>query len=129
MNPEKQSRFIRLVLLTAAVLLAAFGLYFLFVRFGIGFVCIFNKITTLKCPGCGNTHAVDALLHFRFHEAFRFNYLLPVALFYMAWVYAVSAVSYIKKGKFHYISPFRTLDIAVLAALIVWFVVRNIFHF
>lgn len=128
MKSEKQSRLIRLVFATATALLVLSGLYFLFVRFGVGFICVFNKITKLKCPGCGNTHVVDSLLHFRFREALSFNYLFPVEFFYLLWVYVISAISYLKNGHFNYISPFRPLDIAVLAALVIWVVARNIFH-
>lgn len=128
MKAETQRRLARLVIMTAAAVAVLAGLFFLFVRFGVGFVCVFNKFTNLKCPGCGNTHVADALFHFRFREAFRFNYLFPVEFFYIAWVYVVSSASYLKNGHFNYTPPFRPLDITVLAALVIWVVIRNIFH-
>lgn len=128
MKTQKHIRMFRLLFFTLLAFLVLFGFYFLFVRFKIGFPCVFNSITKLNCPGCGNTRAVVSLLHFHFREALSYNYLFPVELFYIAWVYFFSAASYMKNGRFHYMPPFKPFDIAVLAALIIWFVVRNIFH-
>lgn len=128
MKTQKRNRMLKLILFTALALSVSGVFYFLFVRFKIGFPCLFNSITKLNCPGCGNTRAVVSLLHFHFRKALSFNYLFPLEIFYIGWVYAVSAVNYIKNGRFSYFPPFRPFDIAVLAALIIWFVVRNIFH-
>lgn len=128
MKTQKRNRAFQLILFTLLALSVLFVFYFLFVRFKIGIPCVFNSITKLNCPGCGNTRAVVSLLHFHFREALRYNYLFPLEIFYIGWVYAVSAVSYIKNGRFSYTSPFRPFDISVLAALILWFIVRNIFH-
>lgn len=128
MKTEKEKRIIKLTAVTLAAVIAAAVMGFLFYRFKIGFPCVFNSVTRLKCPGCGNTHAVISLYRFRIREALTYNYLFPVEFFYILWVYFFSARSYIKHGRFNYSSPFKPLDIAVLAAIIIWFIVRNIFH-
>lgn len=37
--------------------------------------CIFYKITGLYCPGCGMSRALNALLHNKIYQSFRFNSL------------------------------------------------------
>ena len=118
-------------IITVAVICAAaaalLGLYyFLYKRFGLGIPCLFNLITGLKCPGCGNTRAVDELLHFHFAEALSYNYMMPAEVLFILYVSIRSAVIYIKTGK-------RTLDtgcepaaVVFLVALIAWWIVRNI---
>lgn len=128
MTTEKRRRYLKLILFTLLALSAFLILYFLFVRFGLGFKCVFNSITKLKCPGCGNTHAVSSLLHFHIKDALAYNYLFPLELFYILWVYFFSAVAYLKNGRFNYSPPFKPFDVAVLAALLIWFVARNLFH-
>ena len=53
---------------------------------GSGFVCPIRKGLGVLCPGCGGTHAMLALLHGRFAQAWQSNalllLLLPVAVLY-----------------------------------------------
>ncbi len=51
--------------------------------------CIFYRLTSLKCPGCGSTRALYALLHLNFKESFMQNpfVLLFVPFFVFAVVY------------------------------------------
>ena len=43
------------------------GIYYCFnVEYGVGLVCIFNKITGLHCSGCGMTRAVVSLMNLDF---------------------------------------------------------------
>lgn len=46
--------------------------------------CLFRKITSLQCPGCGTTRAVYAFLHLNIKEGFSQNIyaavLMPIVL-------------------------------------------------
>ena len=42
--------------------------------------CPFYALTGYKCPGCGTSRAIHAILHFRFADAFRLNPSLIVAI-------------------------------------------------
>lgn len=121
-----RKRYAKLIGCTALALAAGVVLAFFLCSGRFHFFCVFNYLTHLRCPGCGNTRAALSLLRLDFAAAFRFNALFPLEFFYIAWVYSFSAASYIKNGKFRYVSPCGALDIAVLAVILVWFVVRNI---
>ncbi|MCR5487478.1 MAG: DUF2752 domain-containing protein [Lachnospiraceae bacterium] len=63
----------------AAFLLLAAYLYW-FRRTGIGIPCVFRLVTGLKCPGCGITTMLAALVFFDFRGAFQANPFLFVTL-------------------------------------------------
>lgn len=48
--------------------------------------CMFNIVTGLYSPGCGITRAFNALFHFEFYQALRYNALIyiisPMLAFY-----------------------------------------------
>ena len=67
----------RIVLI--AIILAGSALIFIFMPW-LNLhpdACIHRRITGIKCPLCGMTHAVNELLHFRFWKAFQYNQALP----------------------------------------------------
>ena len=42
--------------------------------------CIFKKITTLECPGCGSARSIYSLVHGNFLQAADYNLLLVIML-------------------------------------------------
>ena len=126
---SKKKRFFLAGVLIPLTAAAAAGLAILLMqKTGWGIPCLFNRLTGLRCPGCGNTRAVQLLLSGDAAGAFRQNAMLLPQLGYLAFVYLISAVSYIKTGKFTYRSPCKALDIILLAALLIWFPLRNFLH-
>ena len=128
METDKKEYYRRLrhvFLISLAVLCVAVLLLILSLN-GLRIPCVFNKITGLSCPGCGNTRAVMALFHLDIVKAFSYNLLFPIEFFYIGWVYIFSAFNYIKKKSFSYQTPFKYLDYFVFGAVVVWSVVRNI---
>lgn len=127
MMKTTQKRQIYLIVLTAAILIVGLALYVL-AKIGHPVPCLFHKLTGLQCPGCGNTRAVLALLELDIVGALSYNYLFPVCVFYLCFVYIRCAIAYYRTGKFTYRTPAPAMDIVILALLVIWWVVRNILH-
>lgn len=127
MQPKPiKSQYKLLLMLLAAICLCA--VFFLLAKLGIGIPCLFYQVTGLKCPGCGNSRAAMALLRLDFAAAFSYNYLFPLEFFYLFWVFFYCCRSVIKTGKLQYKPPFLWLDIGILAAVMIWWVVRNLLN-
>lgn len=122
---ERKRRIFHLSLaaLAAAALLLAF--YLLGSR-GIGIPCPFYRITGLQCPGCGNSRAALALMRLDFSAAFAFNALFPLEFSYILWVIFQYCRSYLRNGSLRYNTPSIWVDIIVLAAVLLWWPLRNI---
>ena len=125
----KQNRFSRRhrnLLLLALGALSVAGILVLLAQNGIGIPCLFRKITGLQCPGCGNSRAVLALLRLDVAEALRYNLLFPVEFFYLGWVVFHCCRRYLRGKGFSYTPPLPWLDICILIAVLVWWLVRNL---
>lgn len=110
----------------AGMLCLLAGLY-LAVRYGgLRVPCLFSRLTGLCCPGCGNTRAVFACMRFDFLGALKSNLLFPLEFAYIGWVWISASVNWYRKGKFRYSSPSYWIDLSVLAAILIWGIVRNI---
>lgn len=126
MDRTVKKRVLYLVCFTFLALLGIFLIYLLYRFTGIGFKCPFYTITGFKCAGCGNTHALESLLTFDIVESFSYNYIYPLEMFYILWVYFHSAKSFIKGGKFNYTPHVKAFDIVVLIIIVLWIPLRNI---
>ena len=122
-----QKHRMKLILLSAGIAGIGIILYSL-ARLGIPVPCVFNQLTGLYCPGCGNTRAVLALLRFDFSGMFRHNLLFPAEAGYLIWIYILSARRCLKEGRFSPSSPLPVLDWIVLGMLLILWIVRNILH-
>ena len=81
----------RLFVLIGAPVLAVIGLFYIYafnpVTQKILFVpCPVYFYTGLYCPGCGNTRALHALVHFDFAGMLDYNLLFPFLFFILAWL-------------------------------------------
>lgn len=101
---------------TGAGLLCA-GLFYGYVLIPLG-VCVpcpFHAVTGLRCPGCGITGLCLDLLHGRFSPSYNWGLVLASpAVFWLAW-----------PGRRHGRAEAVTAW-AVLAFLLVWGVLRNL---
>ena len=114
---------VRVYVTVSAVLLA----YYFFVRAsGFGVPCLIKKLTHHNCPGCGNSRAVMALAHFDVRSAVRFNAFIFAEALYAVYVCAYITYRYIKTGRYELVVRPGVLNIIFLAALLIWWVVRNI---
>lgn len=126
MNKLTKTRIICLVSFTLLSLLGIFLLYLIYHFTEIGFKCPVFELTGFKCAGCGNTHALQSLLTFDIIKSFSYNYIYPLEIFYIFWVYVNSARNYLKNGKFNYKPPYQVLDIIILVIVVLWIPLRNI---
>ena len=55
-------------------------------QLGVTFPCAFLEAYGLYCPGCGNTRAFHALMHFDIVGVFQNNILFPWMLFILVWL-------------------------------------------
>lgn len=122
-----QKRWQKLILVSAGIVGIGLLLYIL-ARLGYPVPCLFNKITGLSCPGCGNTRAVLALLRLDFPGMLHHNLLFPLEAGYLLWIYVTSARRYLKNGRFSLATPSPVLDCCFLAMLLIWWILRNILH-
>ncbi|MDC7293521.1 MULTISPECIES: DUF2752 domain-containing protein [unclassified Butyrivibrio] len=122
---DKRKR-LTLVARTIVPLLILFIIYVVvFTGFGIGLPCIFRTITGLKCPGCGMSHALAAMVHGDFGEAAGENVLSVSLLPVLVVFFIFRFIRYINKGK----EDFRIWEIVFLVACLLvcvaFFVLRN----
>lgn len=124
-KPILTRRHRNLLLGAAALALAVAGFYILAQR-GIGIACPFYRLTGLQCPGCGNSRAALALLRLDLPAAFGYNPMFLPEFFYLGWVLLHCSRSYLRSGRFAYKPPALWLDILLLAAILLWWLLRNL---
>ena len=104
---------------TGAGLLCAGLLYgFVLIPLGVRIPCLFYRFTGLRCPGCGVTDLCLALLHGRFIPAYNWGLVLasPALVWLLVRLWKNGAC-----GK-----PEKAVSAALLAFLLIWGVVRNL---
>ena len=112
--------------LALAVMAAA--VYFTFDPSQAGFFprCTFLTLTGYKCPGCGSQRALHALLHGDLASAWRHNAALLVAIPTVA-VYLLGELKRTTWPRYYRAISRPWLVYTILAAIILWWVGRNIF--
>ena len=124
MNKQSLSR-PKILVLAALLIAAGVAAYYGLFRLGFGIPCLFYTLTGLLCPGCGNTRAAFALLRLDFSAAFQYNPLFLVEFFYLAWILFHCSRGFLKGKPFSYKPPLPLLDIAILVAILAWWILRN----
>ncbi len=122
---EQKKRIARLLVGYSLVVVGVAIIYFLSTK-GFRLFCIFNEITGLLCPGCGNTRAALSILRLDFASAFSYNPLCFLEFFFIGWTIIISSINYIKGNGFNYKSPCKIFDLIIMIIVLVWGIVRNI---
>ena len=90
--------------------------------------CPFMWLTGLKCPGCGSLRATHQLLHLHIGEAVRYNALMvlfiPLLLFLV-----VADLFKARFPKLYLASRNPVLSWSILAAILLWWILRNVLNF
>ena len=114
-------------MLAGAGIIGLLGIgYGALVRVGIGLSCPFYTLFGLRCPGCGISRGLAALLSGQIDRFLEYNLLAPLIVFYILWVCFFCAKNYINTAKWAYRSPCKWVDILTLVLVAVWWIVRNI---
>lgn len=88
--------------------------------------CPFYRLTGLKCPGCGSQRALHQLLHFNILSAFKYNALLVVSIPLLAFLFSADLLRE-KCPKYFLASRHPIFSWGVLALIVLWWVLRNVF--
>ncbi len=111
-----------------AALLSAGCAYLIFViKTGIRIPCVFNLITGLKCPGCGITRMFVSLASLDFSAAWGYNPAVLLMLPLIAFFTGKYIYGYIKYGTKGFSKADNAVQIAMVAVLIVFGILRNTF--
>ena len=110
----------------AVLLLSGCALVFIYLKFGVGIPCVFHLITGLQCPGCGTTRMLISLLKLDFRAAWHYNPVVLVMLPFLAYIIIKDTVQWIKSGRTKNSRAENAIEIAMIAALVVFGIIRNI---
>lgn len=116
----------RNLLLGVGAVCAAIAVFYILAQQGIGIPCLFYRLTGLQCPGCGNSRAALALLRLDLTAAFGYNPMFLPEFFYIGWVLFHCSRSYLQGKGFRYRPPVLWLDITLLVAVFLWWLIRNL---
>ena len=109
----------------------ALAVYYIIVRIiGFGIPCIFRVVTGFKCPGCGVSRMLMALLQLDLKGAFLENRVLFVLLPLLVFIILRAAYLYVtqKKPGNTAAAITKILYPALIVILLLWGVLRNIWH-
>ena len=120
-----KKRLLKVLSIDTLILLLLLGYYYLNKYFHIGIPCLFYKITSFKCPGCGITRMLFSILKLDFKSAFFYNpvvfILLPFLtfyIFYQEYIYITKRKNKLKVPDFIYY--------LIIFILIIFGILRNI---
>ena len=121
-----KKRILKVLLVLGLLCGAAVGYALVMELTGHGIPCVFRRLTGLKCPGCGNTHAIHCLAKGQPAEALKWNALMPLEAAFAAWLVTATSLRYIKTGKYILTTGSEKVNIAFLTVILLWWAVRNI---
>ena len=114
-------------LIKYAVIFGIALIYLVFVLItGIGIPCIFNKVTGLRCVGCGISRMLVSIVKLDFVSAFKYNAFLFVTGPILIAYFAISEVRYVSYGTKE-MGKWDIILYVELALAILYGILRNIF--
>ena len=120
-----KKRLLKVLSIDTLILLLLLGYYYLNKYFHIGIPCLFYKITSFKCPGCGITRMLFSILKLDFKSAFFYNpvvfILLPFLtfyIFYQEYIYITKSKNKLKVPEYVYY--------VIIIVLVLFGILRNI---
>lgn len=107
-----------------AIFAAGAAYVYIVKTFNVGIPCVFNRITKLRCPGCGVSRMLLSLWEFDVKSAIKYNYFLFLASPAFAYIIIAAIFNYVTNKKPS--KCFNTVVYILLLLCFVWFVLRNV---
>lgn len=128
MLPEFFQRYRTQLIVAGCIAAAGMGLLYIYVEPSSGLYprCGFKMLTGLSCPGCGCQRALHALATGDLRAAFGYNALFILELPLLALL-TVSGLLGQLAPRLRRILGGRIFILTILATIIIWTIVRNIF--
>ena len=128
MLPEFFQRYRTQLIVAGCIAAAAMGLLYIYVEPSSGLYprCGFKMLTGLSCPGCGCQRALHALAAGDLRAAVGYNALFILELPLLALL-AVSGLLGQRAPRLRRILGGKIFILTILATIIIWTIVRNIF--
>lgn len=120
-----KKRLLKVLSINLLLLLSLISYYYLNKYFHIGIPCLFYKITSFKCPGCGITRMLFSILKLDFKSAFFYNPVVFILLPFLSFYILYQEYIYITKQKNKLKIPEFVYYILIFI-LIIFGILRNI---
>lgn len=119
----KAFRIKRVVLLYLVLIVLGFAAGYLLINGKLGLRCLFRDLTGFKCPGCGNTNGMLAMLNGDFFAPIKFNLMFYPEVFTLLYILIYLPYIYITGKNF---SKRAAAALIILATVyITWGIIRN----
>ena len=120
-----RKRAIKLLCVLTSVVLVGL-VYSIIAKSGYGIPCLWYTFTGLRCPGCGISRSLVAMLNLDFIAFLHYNLAMPLILFYMLWVMCIATIHYLRHGIWQYRTPCQWMDVTMLILFLLWGILRNV---
>lgn len=129
MQTTKEQRIKKVLLIHSIILITGILYYILITITAFSIPCPIHTIIGIRCPGCGLTTMMLALINLDFIAAFNANQLLfcLLPLFIILDIYL--CYKYIKHGTTEQSNKIYYASIILITILLIFAVLRNIFNF
>lgn len=88
--------------------------------------CLFHQLTGLQCPGCGSQRAVHQLLHLHLGAAIQYNAFMVLCIPLLGFLLFAELFA-TRFPRIHRAAHNSWLSWGILAAVLIWWLLRNIF--
>lgn len=89
--------------------------------------CLFYKLTSIYCPGCGGTRSVQSMMQGHILSSIRYNPIVFYGLIVYAWYMISHTIELLSRQRIKIGMKYRDLYFWIgLGILLVFFIIRNI---
>ena len=123
-----KKRVFKLLRVNLILILSLLIYYFINKYTGFYIPCVYRKLTGLKCPGCGVTRCIFAIINLNFKEAINQNILICIYLPFLFLYYIYKSYIYIYDKKDKVITKIPNwFFICIIIITLLYGVLRNFY--